>query len=261
MTDKKSKKLRELLALQGLLIRKMLHSERGSVAVYSAFLGLIAIGAGALSLDYGRLAVVRSQMQNRADAGAMAAAHQLDGREGAQTRATTVAFNAMTQTTALTSDSTNLDVQSINFFSEIEPDKVAATSDEDSRYAEVVLNQRKIDYFLTPILFGSTSTNHQGNLQPSATASSNPFICHAPPLMICDPGELDAALDLSLVANIGKQIQLKPPPNGGSAWAPGNYGLNNRTTVTPSGIRADAVKRGSVVGALSRTFLRRIYIN
>jgi Flp pilus assembly protein TadG len=221
----KPRKLKETLAFQSQMIRQILRSEKGSVAVYSAFLGLIAIGAGALSLDYGRVAVVRSQMQNRADAGAMAAAHQLDGREGAQTRATTVAFNAMTQTTALTSDSTNLDVQSINFYSEIEPDKVAATGDEDSRYAEVMLNQRKIDYFLTPILFGSTSTNHQGDLQPSATASSNPFICEAPPLMICDPAELDAALDLSLPANAGKQIQLKPPPNGGTAWGPGNYGL------------------------------------
>ncbi len=243
MKDLKPKNLKETLMIHSQLMRQMLRTEKGSVAVYSAFLGLIAIGTGALTLDYGRVSVVRSQMQNRADAGAMAAAHQLDGREGAQARATTVAFNAMTQTTSLTSDSANLDVQSVKFYSEIEPDKVDAAGDEDSRYAEVVLNQRKIDYYLTPILFGSTSTTHHGNLPASATASSNPFICHAPPLMICDPAEWDSALDLTLPANIGKQIQLKPPPSGGTAWGPGNYGL----LALPDG----SIGAGDIEGALA----------
>ena len=37
--------------------------------------------------------------------------------------------------------------------------------------------------------------------------------------------EADASLSPFLPANAGRQIQLKPPPAGGSAWAPGNYGL------------------------------------
>ena len=43
--------------------------------------------------------------------------------------------------------------------------------------------------------------------------------------MICDPAESDPAYDLSLAANVGRQVPLKPPPSGGTAWAPGNYGL------------------------------------
>jgi len=42
--------------------------------------------------------------------------------------------------------------------------------------------------------------------------------------MVCDLGETDPTMDLSLQSNIGRQIVLKPPPTGG-AWAPGNYGL------------------------------------
>ena len=77
---------------------------------------------------------------------------------------------------------------------------------------------------LEPLLVTASGT-HSQTLEATATAGVEPFICHAPPLMICDPGELDPTQDLSLVANIGRQIALKPPPSGGSAWAPGNYGL------------------------------------
>ena len=53
------------------------------MTAYSAFFIVFAIGVGALAIDVGRKAVLRSQMQDRADAGAMAAAVQPDGRDGA----------------------------------------------------------------------------------------------------------------------------------------------------------------------------------
>jgi hypothetical protein len=43
--------------------------------------------------------------------------------------------------------------------------------------------------------------------------------------MVCDLGETDPTMDLALESNIGRQIVLKPPPSGGAAWGPGNYGL------------------------------------
>ena len=41
----------------------------GAVAIYVAFAGVALMGALVLALDVGRLAVVRSQMQNAADGG------------------------------------------------------------------------------------------------------------------------------------------------------------------------------------------------
>ncbi len=203
-------------------IRKFLSNETGGVAIYSAMFIVAALGSGALAVDIGRAAVLRNQLQNRADAGAMAAAGQLDGRVGAQARATAVAFNATQATSRMTSDPAALTVQSINFYSEIDP-LTAATGDEDSRYVEVTMTPKKIDFILRKFI--NHALGDQSTTIPSmAVARSNPFICHAPPLMMCDPEESDPTFDLEDPANVGRQVVLKPPL-GGSAWGPGNYGL------------------------------------
>ncbi|NQU56061.1 MAG: hypothetical protein HQ513_02425 [Rhodospirillales bacterium] len=197
--------------------------EAGGVAVFAGFFSVLAIGAGALVLDVGRMGVMRSQMQDRADAGAMAGASQLDGRPGAQTRATALAVNAIAQTSMITSSASNLSVQDVAFFSEIDPGLVLASGDEDSKYIKITLDPKDVKYMFQPLLVTASGTKQ--NFNAAATATSEPFICHAPPLMICDPAEFDSSLDMSLPANYGRQITLKPPPSGGSAWAPGNYGL------------------------------------
>ena len=198
-------------------------SEAGSVTAYSAFFTVFAIGVGALALDVGRMTVLRSQMQDRADAGAMAAAVQLDGRNGAQARATAVAMNATSQKSGIPGDGDDLNVQAVNFYSEFDPSPVDATGDEDSKFIEVILEPRRVNFFLEPIL-NPSGADHYTNMGARAVAAANPFICQAPPLMVCDLGEADPTMDLSLPSNIGRQIVLKPPPKGGS-WAPGNYGL------------------------------------
>ncbi|MBT3238015.1 MAG: hypothetical protein HOL37_03340 [Rhodospirillaceae bacterium] len=206
------------------LFQRVVRDEAGGVAVYTGFFSVLALGAGTLVLDVGRMGVLRSQMQNRADAGAMAGASQLDGRVGAQSRAIALATNAMSQASFITSGTSELTVQSVDFYSEVEPDKIVASGDEDSKFIEIELDPKSIDFMFKPLLVTASGPNTQ-TMNAHATASSQPFICHAPPLMICDPGELDSSQDLSLQSNIGRQIALKPPPSGGTAWAPGNYGL------------------------------------
>ena len=198
--------------------------EAGGVTAYSAFFIVFAIGLGALAIDVGRMTVLRSQMQDRADAGAMAAAVQLDGRVGAQTRATAVAMNAMSQTSAISGDGQDLNVQTVNFYSDYGPPSVAATGDEDSKFVEVILEPRRVDFFLEPVL-NPSGADHYEDLAALSVAGSDPFICAAPPLMVCDPGEADPSMSLALTGNIGRQIVLKPPPPGGGTWGPGIYGL------------------------------------
>ena len=55
-------------------MRRLVRDDRGGVAVFGAMTALISIGAGAIAIDVGRMTVLRSQMQNTADARAMAAA-------------------------------------------------------------------------------------------------------------------------------------------------------------------------------------------
>ena len=198
--------------------------EGGGVTAYAAFFIVFAIGLGALAIDVGRMAVLRSQMQDRADAGAMAAAVHLDGRDGAQARATAVATNAMSQVSGSPGDGEVLNVQTVNFYSEYDPTPVAATGDEDSKFVEVTLEPRRVNFFLEPIL-NPSGADHYENLGALAVAAANPFICQAPPLMVCDLGETDPTMDLSLQSNIGRQMVIKPPRPGGISWGPGVYGL------------------------------------
>ncbi|MFF1382473.1 pilus assembly protein TadG-related protein [Arthrobacter sp. NPDC058288] len=50
--------------------------ERGAAGVLVAVMMLVLIGAGAMAVDVGQIYAERAQLQNAADAGAMAAAHQ-----------------------------------------------------------------------------------------------------------------------------------------------------------------------------------------
>ena len=118
---------------------RLLRDDRGGVAAYAAMAALTAIGAGAVAVDVGRAAILRTQMQNAVDARAMAAAAQLDGRDGARTRATTVAKNVMASRTAIAADSENIKVKDPIFYSQYTPTKVLATTDQDAAVVEVTL--------------------------------------------------------------------------------------------------------------------------
>ena len=52
----------------------LLRDRRGATTIYVAFAGVLALSGGVLALDIGRVVVLRSQMQNAADAAALSAA-------------------------------------------------------------------------------------------------------------------------------------------------------------------------------------------
>ncbi|CCQ73545.1 pilus assembly protein TadG-related protein [Magnetospira sp. QH-2] len=210
------------------ILNTFLKNEHGGTAVYAAFFGLTIVATGALSLDYGRHTLLRNQMQNRADAGALAGAAQLDGRPGAQARAEAVARGATQAHSSLASDNSLLEVATVTFYSDRADPPTLAVDDSDSKYIEVIMADRTIAYMFTGIL---DKFSDSGSAPPKtetvdarSVAMPRPYICEAPPLMICDPKEFNAADDLALPGAVGRQLALKPPPKSGS-WAPGNYGL------------------------------------
>src|SRR3546814_19982408 len=77
----------------------------------------LARGGAALACDFGRLAVLRTQMQVRADAGALAGATQLDGLSGARDRAESIARNAMRQSSGMAAGDGELAVEEVSFYS------------------------------------------------------------------------------------------------------------------------------------------------
>lgn len=208
-------------------LKRLLKNEHGGVAIYTVFIAALAMGGGALAVDFGRVGVLRTQMQDRADAGAYAGATQLDGRAGAQTRATSLAVDAASQSSGIPGDGATLGVATVNFYSTLTPDPVAAVDDSDSQFIEVIMTPKEVDFFLQPlaaILSPSVGANSL-SITTRAVAEPSAYICNTPPLMMCDPGEADATQSLSLAANVGRQIVLKEPQAGNNPAVPGNFGL------------------------------------
>ena len=125
--------------------------ERGSVAVYVTMVGLAAIGAGAVAIDVGQGVILQTQIQNAANAPAIAAATQLDGRDAARARANTVAKEIMDSQTAIAADSGE-NAKGPIFYSQHTPTKVSATSDQDAAIVEVMLETRRVDHLFGPSL-------------------------------------------------------------------------------------------------------------
>lgn len=204
-------------------IKNFLKNTNGAVSVYAALFTIVATGAGALAIDVGRMTMLRTEMQNRADAGAMAAARFLDGMSGARALASDVAQNAIAQTSGITNDS--LTVNSVTFYSSLAPLTVA-TTDLDAKFIHVQLNQSNVNYLFAPVInmLATSTVAADHNQSAQAIAGPKPFLCHAPPLMICDFVEENPSTDLRDPVNYGRMVVLKEPQGGGS-WAPGNFGL------------------------------------
>jgi len=204
------------------------NDKKGSVAVYSAIFSMLALSAGSIAIDVGRLITLKAQMQHRADASATGASVWLDGSDGARERATDVAENASTDSSNIGSTSSALSVADVNFYSSYTSaaSNVAATSDSDATIVEVVLTPQLVDFFFTPfleLLVESTSTTGSTNVTAMSVATSSSVMCASPPLMICNPAET-SGMDVMDGANAGRQVLLKAQGSGGT-WAPGNFGF------------------------------------
>lgn len=199
----------------------------GAVAVYTAVFAILGVSAGAIAIDFGRLQLVRTQMQHTADAAALAGAIHLNGQDGARDRAENVARNAMMQKSSVASDDgEQIVIADVKFYSEYVPTPTETTTDLDAQVIEITLATRTARNLFAPVLskIASQGASATQTLNARAVAGARPFICHAPPLMMCDLAEGDPTLDPMDPANAGRMVVLKEP-QGGGYWAPGNFGL------------------------------------
>ena len=96
-----------------------------------------------------------------------------------------------------------------------------------ANYIEVTASARQVDYFLAPVLGarigGDGTAPTSGTASAVAVAGNNPVVCKTPPLMICNPNEVDGP-GTPFEPVIGEIVQLKSSGNN-SSWVPGNFGL------------------------------------
>ncbi len=230
-------------------------AQQGAYLVIASLMMVALVGIGALSLDVGRLFVLRSQMQNGVDAAALAAATELSRNAGAQARAESAARNALNYQTAFSEVTDLLGTNiSLQFFcaigSEADPEdptvtanfcsgseiiengitRWPATSDIDSHYVRVIMDQTQSDdaysiplFFLPVLRLFGLNPDTQSFLQASAMAGRNYYYCDYPPLLLCNPFEDNSPpRNFQDAMNPGDQILLASQ-GGGASWAPGNF--------------------------------------
>lgn len=214
--------------------RSFLRNQSGSIIIYTGAFMAVGIGGSALSIDIGRIVLLKTQLQNRADAGALAGAAQLDAQSGAIQRATDVMFDAMTAYTTAAAHDGELATWYVLFY---QPDPVdnisrgdATTSDVAARFAEVNMARVVLSFFYAPALniMTGNSASSTTELGSRAVAMSSPFICKTQPLMLCNPLEDDDPLTEDAIPDdtyAGRSVALKQGVQNGGAWEAGNFGL------------------------------------
>ena len=228
------------------LARKFATDRRGAVALYAAFSSALVLGGGVLAIDFGRLVVLRAQMQNAADSAALSAATQLDGQPGAIARARSLAEQGVRNDASISNAPGALGVQSLTFYSQVSPTRVPTSDDFDAAFVEVTLAPQQVTLLLKPaldLISTSGETSRVAELTARATATFDPVVCNAPPFMACDPTESGNAGDnLMDPTNAGRQFLVKG--SGGGSFAPGNYGL-----LCPTGANCGASAVGNAIAA------------
>ena len=208
-------------------LKSFFANSRGSVSFYGAMIIMTLVGSGALVADYGRMVVLKSQMQNYADSAVMAGAVFLDQSSSSITNAT-AAINSLTKQTNIGTGSNTLTLQSITFY---DANGVATTTATSAESVGVVVSDKNVQFLFKPVLdlLTRTSGSTEGTVTALANGNPSPIGCELPPLMACDFTEtLGSAYDLLSTSNIGKQIKLGPK-SGTNAMAPGNFGILDTT--------------------------------
>ena len=230
---------------------------KGAYLVMMAVMAAVLIAIAALVLDIGRVMVLRADMQAAADAAALAAAHELDGRPDTFSRARTAARDLLTHDGRFARvrdllGEEGLPDQAFTFYcvigarydvtpdlpgfgeycsgSEESPGKYLAIRGAEANYIQVRLDHSMVEggRFVTELMFlpvlrvmGEEPATEVG-LRARALAGRSHFACNYPPMLMCDPfeGTGDRFRDRMTV---GGHIQLKQ--QGANQWSPGNFGF------------------------------------
>ena len=212
----------------------LMRDDSGAVAATYALALFALVAIGGVAFDYARMAGMDSELQNAADQAALAAATQLDQRDGSCARSINAAVGMVTNDsllgngTAGTAVTVNSDAMvsvaddqcgaaaNVVFYTTKEKTTVA-TTDEDARFVEVTVDAQTADMAFTPIVGFFTAT-----LEATAFAGVGSAICEVPPLMICSP---TPGASFNAAARRGWGIKATGHGGGAGAWSPGDFGF------------------------------------
>ena len=177
-------------------IAKTLWSDtQGLILPYVTMMLVVIIGVSVLALDGARYMSLQTQLQNGADAFALAGAAELDRLPDAQTRAIRAINNLFANPTLFGGEAArNIQVSRVDFYgrlpaSDARPmsDGVLASGGTDARFVSVTVRPVALNTILPASFFGGVNVVAAG---ASAVAGFDQVVCQAAPLFVCNPYEV-----------------------------------------------------------------------
>jgi len=220
--------------------RAFWNDTRGTILPYVTAMLVVIIGLSVLALDGARYMSLQTQLQNGADALALAGAAELDRLPDSEPRAIN-AINTLVTNTTLSGEavSRNVRVSLIQFYSRLPAsdaspmtDGTPATEPTNARFVWVTVQPVALATILPASLFGGMNAVTTG---ASAVAGFDQVVCDFTPMFVCNPFETagmtyeQATRDLQYaVADAAvrrRLIQLRQHGGEGRRYLPGDYGF------------------------------------
>jgi Flp pilus assembly protein TadG len=220
-------------------LSRLLRDQTGQVMIYFVILIPVMLGLIGLSLEGGRLLMLNSQLQDLADAAALAGAKELDGRDDAITRATNAAENVLNNDTWWSNIVlTGVQITTPVFYSQLKgapsddpaPGDVITTDAKQANFIKVTTVTRQV----APAFLVAVGATALAQTSATATAGTTYVACNVQPLMLCNPFEpqgieFNNAVSAGTIKP-GMMFHMKvlndPNPNGSNqSFAPGDFGL------------------------------------
>jgi Flp pilus assembly protein TadG len=213
------------------LLRRFARNERGAVLILFAMSLITMVGMAALSSDLGRQMRMNTELQEMADAAALAAAKELDGEGDAIARAVAAAtflrdrVNRANVSTFAQNDVRLVELRFAREWRDLDANRVPlavvtlpggalpdASVQRQAAWVQAVTDVGSVTTIFAGVLGGPA----QMQTSARATAGTEYVACAVQPLFMCLPPE-------GVNLDPGMMIRVRQSP--GSAWGPGNFGL------------------------------------
>ena len=166
----------------------------GVILPYVTVMLVVIVGLSVLALDGARLMSLQTQLQNGADALALAGAAELDRLPDAETRARTAIQRLLANSTLFGSRANRtIAVSNIKFYSRLPANDASpmsagtpATSPGNARFVSVSVRPVTLQTILPAAFFGGANTV---TTAASAVAGFDQVVCGVTPIYVCNPYE------------------------------------------------------------------------
>jgi len=204
----------------------------GIILPYVTLLLTVLVGTSVLALDGARYMSLQSQLQNGADALALAGAAELDQHSDSITRSTNAINNLVTNSTLYAG---NVQVSTIQFLSSLPASDhtqitgANVTTDPTlAKFVRVTVTPVTLSTILPASFFGGTNSVTAG--AEAVAGFPNTVACNFPPIFICNPYETAGMSDdaataafrtaMNDPATLRKQFRMDDSKTG-----PGQFGF------------------------------------